>query len=124
MKLATHDEIYAIVGSKYLQSWIDIKPEIFYKDMLPFGLIGYTVEHDIATIASTTVSPERPFTMSMSKRLRLINREHNILLITDVVEYHNTVRTALEPHGFTFSYEEDIMFSYRDKQTIQRITDG
>jgi len=115
VSLFKFDEIKQVVGEEYAPDWCRIHTKVFYKNNKPYGLVGTRgcPKEGRVLIASTTKDPEDPFTTNMYKYMLNINKRFPVTLITDMPEYQEKVRQGLAHQGFTFYYEDDIMYSKR-----------
>ena len=114
--MTKREEIAQVVNAEHLADWMHANPKVFYKDGEPYGLIANLDGY----IASTTKSPELPFTQSMLKFLYEINAKQTITLVTDVEAYQDKIRAVLEPRGFICTLEHGILYSRREKWVQER----
>jgi len=108
-------DIQRIVGDE-VYHWLNLQPRVFYRDGLPYGLVGALHSEDgITYVAASTESPEIPFSIGMLKEIMRLNKEENICLITDDKNYIGSMKKTLQRYGFRFVVENDILYSYNDK---------
>ena len=110
------EQIEQIVPADQVIYWEMIEPKVFYKDDKPYGLVA---EVD-GLIASTTKNPSLPFTVGMLTHIYHINKTKDIIVITDDPDYFETIKTALEPRGFSFTLKDNILYSRRKKWALQQ----
>jgi hypothetical protein len=105
------EEIRSIVGDAMLDTWLYTNPKVFYKNGKPYGLIGMVNNY----VASTTISPELPFTKSMIKYILDLDKEKDIILITDDHRYIDKIKSLLEKRGCVFEIKDGLLFTRRSK---------
>lgn len=115
---ATTEQIISIVGNdkEIIESWQLINPLVFYKGDDLLGLVAFVPCNGMYYVAATTTDPAIPFSTGMFRAIRKVNRDYDIIVITDVKEYHERVRALAEAHGFTITYSQDdenVMYSQR-----------
>ena len=108
-----HKEIYAVVKEN-TRDWIQLKPKVFYKDGLPYGLVAVKGNY----IASTVTDPSLPFTRGMIRYINEINKQQDIKLVTDDKRYYYKIKDFLSKHNFEFEYRDNFMISKRQKQEV------
>ena len=127
MMEATITHIRAIVGESKadVQAWCDLMPQVYFKNGKPYGLIAFAYgAKNTVHVATMTEHPDDPILTSMYKDILIQNKTTDIIVITDMPAYQQKVINGLRPHGFTFTYKDDIMYSYRAQTQTQRRHNG
>jgi len=110
-------EYITIYDNESLPHWLEIKPKVYYRDGLPYGLVGtvYNDPDDTNYIASCTSKSELPFTKGMIRDIITLIKTQNICLITDDVYYQEQIRSVLSRYNLRFEYINGVMFSFNIK---------
>ena len=101
-------EIEFIVGKELLDSWITLKPTVYYKDSKPFGLIALVNDY---YIVSTVSEPTLNFTIAMIKEIKRLYNTQAICLITDDDEYQDLIARSLSRYEFEFETIDKVLYS-------------
>lgn len=106
------EQIRLIVDECDVDSWVSLSPKIYYKDSKPYGLIGCRCIDGVVYIASTVVSPDKPFTKSMIKEIIRLYNNYKICLITDDKDYHEHMIKSLSRYEFRYEVVDGVLYSY------------
>ena len=105
-------EILYIVGDEVLESWLQIIPEVFYKDGKPYGLVGSTRGRDgCLYVAATVTDVDSPFTIGMIREIIRLYKNNEICLITDVESKQDLIRRSLDRYEFSYEVKDGILYS-------------
>jgi hypothetical protein len=105
-------DLLQIVGEKEYPHWFALPHKIFYKDSKPYWVIAVANEY----VAAAVKDPSKPFTPSMIKYILELNKEQDIILITDHPDYVDKIKGFLSKHNFRFEIKDGVLFSSRSKQ--------
>ena len=100
---------------KHILAWLEMHPKLYYKDGKIYGAMG-TVEGDdgILYVAAMVEHEDSMFTIGMLKDIILLHNKRTIVLITDVESKQKLIRRALDRYGYTYRYENGIMYSKKE----------
>jgi len=112
--------ISEIVGDKYVDVWLKLKPKVYYKNNKPYGLMVVSDGPDgYRSIATTCINVNYNFTIGMIRDIIYHYNESPICLISGTKDRHSTLVKALDSR-FNFRYETvgDILFAFGENHNV------
>lgn len=105
------DSISYVVGEEYLDSWLLLSPDVYYKFDKPYGLIATVRVGSITYVASTAID-NGSFTKSMIAEIIRLYKSRRICLITSEESAQGMIRRYLSRYDFNFKVVDSVLYSY------------
>lgn len=96
------DNIKAIVKDPMLQlKWYSYKPEVYFKDGLPYGLITTLFNGEYVIIVACTSDEKYTFTRGMLRDIYRISKAYNrVMTVSDAPIHFKAIKKNLKRVGF------------------------
>jgi len=105
-------DIVSVVGEELGSKWMVMKPDIYYLNNAPHGLIAKEKHHGVTYLMCTASDPEVMFTRGMIRDIMRIMKTEHICIPSEHKPSWDRLKKSLKPLGFIFKEHSDILWLY------------